>query len=220
MERASPRTHPRTFSLLCCLPSSPRSGAVKPRNSLLRELVLGVLAGAFIGFGFTTCMLAAGLVSRPCLMRPGATLWQRRRVSRGRPRPAEIAVPRHRQMTKEQREEYPWLFNVLFGAYGFPVGLCMCVINGASLFTSNIAYMATAVIQRKAAAHQALRVLVMSYFANLAGAPRAMRCVPPAVCHPLRAPPPADARPWVHARTALRPHARHRGAQALCCWCS
>lgn len=43
------------------LPHPP--GAVKPENSLLRESVLGILAGAFVGFGFSTCMIAAGQVS-------------------------------------------------------------------------------------------------------------------------------------------------------------
>jgi hypothetical protein len=54
-------------------------------------------------------------------------------------------------------------------AYGFPVGLSMCVINGASLFTSNIAYMMAAYIQRKSSAAQGLYVIVLSYFMNFAG---------------------------------------------------
>jgi formate/nitrite transporter FocA (FNT family) len=45
----------------------------------------------------------------------------------------------------------------------------MCVINGASLFTSNIAYMAAACIQRKSSAGQGVFVLLLSYFMNLAG---------------------------------------------------
>lgn len=61
------------------------------------------------------------------------------------------------------------MFNILFGAYGFPVGLSMCVINGASLFTSNIAYMAAAFIERKATAAKALWVVWLSYFSNLVG---------------------------------------------------
>jgi formate/nitrite transporter FocA (FNT family) len=54
-------------------------------------------------------------------------------------------------------------------AAGFPVGLSMCVINGASLFTSNIAYMMAACIQRKSNAGQGVYVLLLSYFMNLAG---------------------------------------------------
>jgi formate/nitrite transporter FocA (FNT family) len=38
------------------------AGEAKPRNSLLKEMVLGFLAGTFIGFGFSTCMIAAGQV--------------------------------------------------------------------------------------------------------------------------------------------------------------
>jgi formate/nitrite transporter FocA (FNT family) len=60
---------------------------------------------------------------------------------------------------------------------GFPVGLSMCVINGASLFTSNIAYMAAACIQRKSSAGQGLFVLLLSYFMNLAGAACLVDCV-------------------------------------------
>lgn len=53
----------------------------------------------------------------------------------------------------------------------------MCVINGASLFTSNIAYMAAAFIQRKSSAGQALWIIWLSYFTNLAGGCRmSARC--------------------------------------------
>jgi formate/nitrite transporter FocA (FNT family) len=45
----------------------------------------------------------------------------------------------------------------------------MCVINGASLFTSNIAYMMAAYIQRKSTAVQGLYVIWLSYFMNFAG---------------------------------------------------
>eukprot|EP00882_Tetradesmus_deserticola_P012507 GHRQ01013258.1.p1 GENE.GHRQ01013258.1~~GHRQ01013258.1.p1 ORF type:complete len:321 (+),score=89.51 GHRQ01013258.1:640-1602(+) len=85
------------------------------------------------GFGFSTCMLAAG------------------------------------QLSPDYRKAEPGMFNLLFGAYGFPVGLSMCVINGASLFTSNIAYMAAGCIQRKASVTQGLYIIVLSYFTNLAG---------------------------------------------------
>jgi formate/nitrite transporter FocA (FNT family) len=61
------------------------------------------------------------------------------------------------------------MFNLLFGAYGFPVGLSMCVINGASLFTSNIAYMTASFMERKSTAWQSLRVVWLSYFSNLVG---------------------------------------------------
>lgn len=37
-------------------------GEAKHRNSWLKEVILGILAGAFIGFGFATCMIAAGQV--------------------------------------------------------------------------------------------------------------------------------------------------------------
>jgi len=74
------------------------------------------------------------------------------------------------QINPEARHENPGMFNLLFGAYGFPVGLSLCVINGASLFTSNIAYMMAAFIERKATPLQSLWVVWLSYFSNLAGA--------------------------------------------------
>lgn len=37
-------------------------GEGKHRNSLIKEVILGILAGAFICFGFATCMIAAGQV--------------------------------------------------------------------------------------------------------------------------------------------------------------
>eukprot|EP00878_Enallax_costatus_P003944 GHUV01004165.1.p1 GENE.GHUV01004165.1~~GHUV01004165.1.p1 ORF type:complete len:364 (+),score=79.37 GHUV01004165.1:278-1369(+) len=108
-------------------------GAAKHKNSLLKEVVCGVMAGCFIGFGFSTCMIAAG------------------------------------QIPLDQRKANPGVFNLLFGAYGFPVGLSLCVINGASLFTSNIAYMMAAFIEKKATVWQAMWVVWLSYFTNLCG---------------------------------------------------
>jgi len=39
------------------------AGQAKHRNSWMKEIVLGFMAGAFICFGFATCMIAAGQVS-------------------------------------------------------------------------------------------------------------------------------------------------------------
>lgn len=72
-------------------------------------------------------------------------------------------------MNPEMRHDNPGWFNLLFGAYGFPVGLSMCVINGASLFTSNIAYMMVAFMERKSTTLQSLWIVWLSYFTNLAG---------------------------------------------------
>jgi hypothetical protein len=37
-------------------------GEGKQRNSWMKEIILGIMAGAFICFGFATCMIAAGQV--------------------------------------------------------------------------------------------------------------------------------------------------------------
>lgn len=72
-------------------------------------------------------------------------------------------------MSPDYRKSNPGMFNLLFGAYGFPVGLCLVIINGASLFTSNIAYMMAAYIEGKATSLQSLWIVWLSYFTNLCG---------------------------------------------------
>ena len=98
----------------------------------LREAVTGVLAGCYIGFGFTLSMLTAG------------------------------------QLSPEVRASQPGLYNFMFGAL-FPMGVIMCVVTGASLFTSNILYMSSALIERKATLLQVACIWGLSYAANLAG---------------------------------------------------
>lgn len=97
-------------------------------------VVLGILAGAYIGLGFSLCCLVGGLLSA------------------------------------ELRLEQPGVFNLLFGIFGFPMGLTLCVVAGADLFTSNCMYVVTAVSEGKYGMLGALRALFTSYFCNLAGA--------------------------------------------------
>ena len=109
-------------------------GANKAQLKLLwRELILGILAGCYIGFGFSVSMLVAG------------------------------------QLSPELRARQPGLFNFFYGAFGFPMGLTTVVVTGASLFTSNVLYMSAALMERRACPLHAVRVLIMSYVANLAG---------------------------------------------------
>ena len=44
-------------------------GADKLKNSFLRETVLGVMAGTYIAFGFSLCMLCAGQVRPEVLVK-------------------------------------------------------------------------------------------------------------------------------------------------------
>ncbi|WIA35447.1 hypothetical protein OEZ86_003887 [Tetradesmus obliquus] len=108
-------------------------GSCKLQGSLLREAVLGLMAGVFISLGYATCMIAAG------------------------------------QLSPAYRAANPGIFNLLFGAFGMPMGLALCLINGASLFTSNVAYMGAAKLERKASCVRSLQLLLLSYFANIAG---------------------------------------------------
>lgn len=109
------------------------AGAVKPSNSFLRELVLTVLAGIYIGFGFSLCMSIGGQIP-------------------------------------QIKQDDPGIFNLLYGAVGFPFGLTLVVVCGASLFTSNCAYMMAAFIEGKCTILGLLRIWILSYFGNLCGA--------------------------------------------------
>lgn len=73
------------------------------------------------------------------------------------------------QLCPAYRAANPGIFNLLFGAFGMPTGLALCLINGASLFTSNVAYMGAATLERKASCVRSLQLLLLSYFANIAG---------------------------------------------------
>jgi hypothetical protein len=73
------------------------------------------------------------------------------------------------QLSKELRSTEKGLFNLLFGIFGFPFGLTITVLNGASLFTSNVAYMMAAFIERKSSAWGALRIVALSWVTNFMG---------------------------------------------------
>ncbi|KAL4420050.1 hypothetical protein ABPG77_007489 [Micractinium sp. CCAP 211/92] len=96
--------------------------------------VLGVLAGAYIGLGYSLCCLCAGLLS------------------------------------PDFRKQQPGAFNLLFGIYGFPMGLTLCVVAGADLYTSNCMYSAIAVYEGRYGLLGMLRCLCGSYLCNLVGA--------------------------------------------------
>ena len=53
-----------------------------------------------------------------------------------------------RNPVSSQLQLAPWaagVFNLLFGIFGFPMGLTLCVVAGADPFTSNCMYVVTAV---------------------------------------------------------------------------
>lgn len=132
------RTHSNAYRRGYLLPQEvyeqvAKEGSCKLQGSLLREAVLGFMAGVFISHGYATCMIAAG------------------------------------QLSPAYRAANPGIFNLLFGAFGMPMGLALCLINGASLFTSNVAYMGAAIFERKASGVRSLQLLLLSYFANIAG---------------------------------------------------
>lgn len=109
------------------------AGAAKGKQSINNMVTLGLLAGAYIGFGFSACMVAGG------------------------------------QMTTIQKND-PGLFNMLFGSFGFPVGLTLCVLAGAELFTSNIMYVTAAFAEKKCTWLGWIYVVAGSWIFNFAGA--------------------------------------------------
>lgn len=109
------------------------AGAAKANQSINSLVTLGILAGCYISFGFSLCMVAGG------------------------------------QMTTIQKND-PGLFNMLYGAFGFPCGLTLCVIAGAELFTSNVMYMTAAFAERKSTFRRWLYVVVGSWIFNFFGA--------------------------------------------------
>ncbi|PRW05792.1 cytosolic phosphoglucose isomerase isoform A [Chlorella sorokiniana] len=73
------------------------------------------------------------------------------------------------QLSKEFRMEQPGAFNFLFGIFGFPMGLTLCVVAGADLFTSNCMYATIAVAEGRYGVLGLLRCWLVSYFCNLLG---------------------------------------------------
>lgn len=74
------------------------------------------------------------------------------------------------QLSPTLRIENPGLFTLTYAAFGFPMGLTICVVAGASLFTSNVGYMAASFFERRASFWSAVRVCAYSYVGNALGA--------------------------------------------------
>ncbi|PSC67641.1 formate nitrite transporter [Micractinium conductrix] len=109
------------------------AAADKHRYAFPKLVVLGILAGAYIGLGYSLCTLVGG------------------------------------QLSKDLRASEPGLFNLIFGIYGFPMGLTLCVVAGADLFTSNCMYTTIAVAEGRYGLLGAARCLATSYLCNLLG---------------------------------------------------
>jgi formate/nitrite transporter len=110
------------------------AGADKKRAGPVREGILGLLAGSFVGLGFSLCMAVGG------------------------------------QLDAELRIQNTGMFTLIYASFGFPLGLTLCVVCGASLFTSNCGYMAASFFERRASLWAAIRVCAYSYICNALGA--------------------------------------------------
>lgn len=73
-------------------------------------------------------------------------------------------------LSPDFRLAQPGVFNFLFGIFGFPMGLTLCVVAGADLFTSNCMYTIIGVSEGKYGLLGAFRTMIISYFCNLLGA--------------------------------------------------
>jgi len=67
------------------------------------------------------------------------------------------------------KEDDPGLQKLVFGAFGLPLGLMMTVVTGAELFTSSTAFVATAVMARKATVGDLVRNWTITYLGNFVG---------------------------------------------------
>lgn len=64
---------------------------------------------------------------------------------------------------------YPGLFHIILGTFGLPFALLLIVVCGAELFTSDCSYMMSGLLEHKFGFLLVLRILLVSYFGNLAG---------------------------------------------------
>lgn len=108
------------------------TGELKDEMPIIRQALLAVIAGCYLGFGFSCCMICGGQMPTLKAANPG-------------------------------------LQSLLFGIYGFPVGLVLILICGADLFTSNTCYMLAALCEGKTTVLKLVRVWLVSYFFNLCG---------------------------------------------------
>jgi len=63
----------------------------------------------------------------------------------------------------------PGLQNILLGAFGLPFGLLMVVLTGADLFTGNVAYCGSGLLEGKCSLLDTLKVWVISWVFNFLG---------------------------------------------------
>lgn len=102
-------------------PSLWTKGEEKTKYGWLKMVMLTIIAGCYVGFGFSLCLLIGGNI--------GLDIYRDR----------------------------PGLFNLVFGAVGFPTGFTFIVICGGELFTSLCAYMAAAWWEGRATVMQCMR---------------------------------------------------------------
>ncbi len=159
------------------------AGATKAKWRLDKQVVMGLLAGFYIGFSFTFMMVIGGQVSGIASGRE----WSRK-MRGGREGPADPSPPRDccpacgparqsgvtatapthcrrahpsscaLQIPEVQHGENPGFYNLVLGAFGFPLGLFMICVVGADLFTSDCSYMMTAVFEGRASVYSLVKV--------------------------------------------------------------
>lgn len=120
-------------------------GVTKSSESLMEQIVLGWLAGVYIGF--------AGILSLTC----GGGLSGKKIDSNGQVISVSLG------------DGNPALIRLAMGMT-FPIALLLIVVTGGELFTGNTMYMTAALLQKKIYVWDLLKNWLISYFANLAGA--------------------------------------------------
>ena len=150
-------------------------GEEKAKYSLYKLTMLSIIAGCYVGFGYTTCLIMGGnlnaapryptssevviLGSSFNISVPGYQL------SNG------VNVPSYNMTVPAldiSEQDYGW-YKFIFGIFGFPFGFTCIMVMGADLYTSLCAYGAAAWWEGKIPAWKALYLLVVSWLGNFVG---------------------------------------------------
>ena len=150
-------------------------GEEKAKYSLYKLVMLSTIAGCYVGFGYTTCLIVGGnlneapryphskevvILGEPFnISVPGYELSNGVTVP-----PYNLTVP----ALDISQQNVGW-YKFIFGIFGFPTAFTCIMIMGADLYTSLCAYGAAAWWEGKIPAWKALYLLVVSWLANFAG---------------------------------------------------
>jgi formate/nitrite transporter len=150
-------------------------GEEKAKYSLYKLTMLSLIAGCYVGFGYTTCLIVGGNLNaapRYPVSSEVVTLGQPFNITvPGYQLSNGVNVPSYNLQVPAldiSQQDYGW-YKFIFGIFGFPFGFTCIMVMGADLYTSLCAYGAAAWWEGKIPAWKALYLLVISWLSNFAG---------------------------------------------------